>query len=235
MSTLDSQSISYARHSRSRNINVSTPPHRSTSTVCCNTSTSPTLNPQHTHESYAESSFNTPGVSASGVKEVMLQSVRLLGDKCISLIEVSAAVARGFPTIVQQASWHKLQAGNGVCYRTSSSFDGANRLPVWWLGRARKTIEDFSAMSTPATRASANQRNVKGNDSVLPPPAGATLIKIFVYCSCRLLLWCFGRVSLVPPSCGSPRLSHPVTSRRGARDEGDHFCPGLVLISRDTM
>ncbi|CAN0328463.1 unnamed protein product [Ectocarpus sp. 6 AP-2014] len=42
----------------------------------------------NTHESYAGSTFNTLGVSASGVSAVMLESVDLLPDEWISLIEV---------------------------------------------------------------------------------------------------------------------------------------------------
>eukprot|EP00903_Cladosiphon_okamuranus_P014617 g13555.t1 len=42
----------------------------------------------YTHESYAGSTFNTLGVSASGVSTVMLESVDLLPDEWLSLIEV---------------------------------------------------------------------------------------------------------------------------------------------------
>lgn len=44
--------------------------------------------PTHTHESYAGSTFNTLGLSASGVSTVMLESVELLPDEWLSLIEV---------------------------------------------------------------------------------------------------------------------------------------------------
>ncbi|CAM9831074.1 unnamed protein product, partial [Ectocarpus sp. 12 AP-2014] len=43
----------------------------------------------HTHESYADSTFNTLGVTAAEVGTVMLESVALLSDEWISLIEVS--------------------------------------------------------------------------------------------------------------------------------------------------
>ena len=46
----------------------------------------------HTHESYAGSTFNTLGVSASGVSTVTLESVGLLSDEWISLIEVGDAL-----------------------------------------------------------------------------------------------------------------------------------------------
>ncbi|CAN0485268.1 unnamed protein product [Ectocarpus sp. 12 AP-2014] len=42
----------------------------------------------HTHESYADSTFNTLGVTATDVSTVMLESVALLSDEWISLIEV---------------------------------------------------------------------------------------------------------------------------------------------------
>ncbi|CAN0045826.1 unnamed protein product, partial [Scytosiphon promiscuus] len=42
----------------------------------------------HTHESYAESNFNTLGVVGTGVTTVMLQSVDVLADEWISLLEV---------------------------------------------------------------------------------------------------------------------------------------------------
>ncbi|CAN0242880.1 unnamed protein product, partial [Ectocarpus fasciculatus] len=41
-----------------------------------------------THESYAGSTFNSLGVSATGVTTVMLESVGLLEEEWISLIEV---------------------------------------------------------------------------------------------------------------------------------------------------
>ncbi|CAM9504237.1 unnamed protein product [Ectocarpus fasciculatus] len=47
----------------------------------------------HTHESYVGSTFNTLGVEASGVSSVMFESVGLLPDECISLIEVLIFVA----------------------------------------------------------------------------------------------------------------------------------------------
>ncbi|CAM9888203.1 unnamed protein product, partial [Ectocarpus fasciculatus] len=43
----------------------------------------------HTHESFADSTFNTLGVIASEASTVMLESVDLLSDEWISLIEVS--------------------------------------------------------------------------------------------------------------------------------------------------
>ncbi|CAM9634639.1 unnamed protein product, partial [Ectocarpus sp. 4 AP-2014] len=43
----------------------------------------------HTHESYTDSTFNTLGVTATEVSTVMLESVALLSDEWISLIEVS--------------------------------------------------------------------------------------------------------------------------------------------------
>lgn len=43
----------------------------------------------HTHESHAETTFNTLGVEATGVSTVMLESVGLLADEWISLLEVS--------------------------------------------------------------------------------------------------------------------------------------------------
>ena len=43
----------------------------------------------HTHESYSGETFNTLGVAANGVSTVMLESVGLLSDEWISLIEVS--------------------------------------------------------------------------------------------------------------------------------------------------
>lgn len=46
----------------------------------------------HTHESYAGFTFNTLGVEASGVSSVMFESVGLLPDECISLIEVGDVV-----------------------------------------------------------------------------------------------------------------------------------------------
>lgn len=46
----------------------------------------------HTHETYGGSTFNTLGVEASGVSSVMFESVGLLPDECISLIEVSDEV-----------------------------------------------------------------------------------------------------------------------------------------------
>ncbi|CBJ33705.1 conserved unknown protein [Ectocarpus siliculosus] len=42
----------------------------------------------HTHESYADATFNTLGVTATDVSTVMLESVALLSDEWISLIEV---------------------------------------------------------------------------------------------------------------------------------------------------
>ncbi|CAN0059212.1 unnamed protein product [Ectocarpus fasciculatus] len=42
----------------------------------------------HTHESYADSTFNTLGVTASEASTVMLESVDLLSDEWISLLEV---------------------------------------------------------------------------------------------------------------------------------------------------
>ncbi|CAM9911793.1 unnamed protein product, partial [Ectocarpus sp. 4 AP-2014] len=42
----------------------------------------------HTHESYADDTFNTLGVTGTDVSTVMLESVALLSDEWISLIEV---------------------------------------------------------------------------------------------------------------------------------------------------
>ncbi|CAM9502726.1 unnamed protein product [Ectocarpus sp. 12 AP-2014] len=42
----------------------------------------------HTYESYADSTFNTLGVTATEASTVMLESVALLSDEWISLIEV---------------------------------------------------------------------------------------------------------------------------------------------------
>lgn len=42
----------------------------------------------HTHESYSGSTFNTLGVEGTGVTTVMLESINLLQDEWISLIEV---------------------------------------------------------------------------------------------------------------------------------------------------
>ncbi|CAM9824138.1 unnamed protein product, partial [Ectocarpus fasciculatus] len=43
----------------------------------------------HNHESYAEDTFNTLGVTATEVTTVMLESTALLSDEWISLLEVS--------------------------------------------------------------------------------------------------------------------------------------------------
>ncbi|CAM9762395.1 unnamed protein product, partial [Ectocarpus fasciculatus] len=43
----------------------------------------------HTHESYADSTFNTLGVTATEASTVMLESVALLSDEWVSFIEVS--------------------------------------------------------------------------------------------------------------------------------------------------
>lgn len=43
----------------------------------------------HTHESYTGSTFNSLGVQGMGVSTVMLESVDLLSDEWISLLEVS--------------------------------------------------------------------------------------------------------------------------------------------------
>ncbi|CAN0206537.1 unnamed protein product [Ectocarpus sp. 12 AP-2014] len=42
----------------------------------------------HTHESYTDSSFNTLGVTATEASTMMLESVALLSDEWISLLEV---------------------------------------------------------------------------------------------------------------------------------------------------
>lgn len=47
----------------------------------------------HTHESYSGSTFNTLGVEGTGVTTVMLESIDLLPDEWISLIEVSAVTS----------------------------------------------------------------------------------------------------------------------------------------------
>lgn len=49
-----------------------------------------------TYESYAESTFDTLGVEATGVSTVMLKSIELLPDEWISLLEV-----RGFLSVNQ--------------------------------------------------------------------------------------------------------------------------------------
>ncbi|CAM9542608.1 unnamed protein product [Ectocarpus sp. 13 AM-2016] len=43
----------------------------------------------HTHESYADSTFNTLGVTATEASTVMLKSIDLLSDEWVSLLEAS--------------------------------------------------------------------------------------------------------------------------------------------------